>query len=460
MVKEFKGSIKMKRRRIIIMGAAGRDFHNFNTVFRNDPAYKVVAFTAAQIPGIANRRYPPPLSGPLYPRGIPVFPEEILSDLILTKKIDQVVFSYSDVSHESLMHKASMVLACGADFSLIGPDATMLKSRCPVVSVCAVRTGCGKSQVVRLFCDVLSRAGIKPVVVRHPMPYGNLIEQTLQRFELKEDLDRHQCTIEEREEYEHLLDHGAIVYAGIDYKRILLRAEKEARLIIWDGGNNDLPFFRPDREIVVTDPLRLGHETAWYPGEVNLRRASMVVINKVNAAAAATVRQMEENIRKVNRQAEIVRTESAVRVTDGEMMRGKRVLVIEDGPSMTHGSMPSGAGLAAAIGYGAEVVDPRDWAVGSIRDTYSEYPHIGQVLPAMGYWQKQLEELAATIENVPCDLVLTATPIDLERIIKTSKQILRVNYDISEQNGNLLEETILGMACLNKMKKGPAKQGR
>lgn len=442
------------------MGAAGRDFHNFNTVFRSDPACRVVAFTAAQIPGIANRRYPPVLAGRLYPRGIPVFSEEKLSDLIRRKKIDQVIFSYSDISHESLMHKASMVLACGADFRLIGPDATMLSSRCPVVSVCAVRTGCGKSQVVRLFCDVLNRAGIKPVVVRHPMPYGDLGKQALQRFEEKEDLDRHQCTIEEREEYEHLLDHGAIVYAGVDYKKILQTAEKEARLIIWDGGNNDLPFFRPDMEIVVTDPLRLGHETSWYPGEVNLRRASMVLINKVNAAEAMDIRRLEENIRKVNKQAVIVRTESIVSVTEGEMMRGKRILVIEDGPSITHGSMPSGAGFAAAIRYGGEAVDPREWAVGSIRDIYSAYPHIGKVLPAMGYWPKQLKDLASTIENVPCDLVLSATPIDLKRIIKTGKKILRVNYDISEQNGNLLKETILRMGCQEKMPVGTANPAR
>ncbi|AJY68724.1 GTPase [Geobacter sulfurreducens] len=431
----------MKRKRIIIMGAAGRDFHNFNCCFRDNPACRVVAFTATQIPYISDRRYPAELAGTLYPHGIPIFPEEQLEELIRRLRAEQVVFAYSDVAHERLMHTASRVLACGADFTLLGPDATMLASRLPVVSVCAVRTGCGKSQVVRYFCDILRERGIRPVVVRHPMPYGDLAAQAVERMESMADLDRFRCTIEEREEYEHLLDHGAIVYAGVDYRRILRRAEKEAAVIIWDGGNNDLPFFRPDLEIVVADPLRPGHETSWYPGEVNLRRAAVVVVNKVNAAEPAAVAAVEGAARSANPSAALVRTESVITVADGERIRGKRVLVIEDGPTITHGSMPSGAGLAAARQYGAaEVVDPRPWAAGSLRDVYAAWPHIGPVLPAMGYSPAQVADLALTIDSVPCDLVVAATPIDIARLTGTGRPVLRAFYNVVEGEGAPLRQ--------------------
>ncbi len=436
----------MKPARIIIMGAAGRDFHNFNCCFRNNPDFRVVAFTAAQIPYIAQRRYPAALAGKLYPRGIPIHPEEELPELIRRKRVDQVVFAYSDISHEELMHTASLVLACGADFRLIGPESTMLKSKKPVVSVCAVRTGCGKSQVVRYFCDILVEKGIRPVVVRHPMPYGDLVRQEVERFAVESDLERYQCTIEEREEFEPLLKHGAVIYAGVDYGKILHRAEKEAELIIWDGGNNDLPFFRPDLEVVVADPLRPGHETAWYPGEVNLRRAGIVVINKVNAADPAAVAAVEAAVRSVNPDAAVVHTASLVSAAEGERIRGKRVLVVEDGPTVTHGSMPGGAGLAAAQQYGAaEIVDPRPWVVGSLAEAFARYPHIGPVLPAMGYRPEQVGDLTETIAAVPCDLVLAATPIDLGRLVQVEKPILGISYDIAETNGTPLRDALLGI---------------
>ncbi len=434
----------MKRTPVIIMGAAGRDFHNFNCCFRNDPSSRVVAFTAAQIPYIANRRYPPSLAGPRYPHGIPIRPEEELSDLIRRHKVRQVVFAYSDIAHTELMHKASQVLACGADFRLMGPDATMLRARRPVVSVCAVRTGCGKSQVVRYFCDILREQGVRPVVVRHPMPYGDLARQAVERFATGADLDHFACTVEEREEYEHLLAHGAVVYAGVDYGKILRQAEREAELIIWDGGNNDLPFFRSDLEVVVADPLRAGHETAWYPGEVNLRRAGVVVVNKVNAAESAQVDAVEEAVRRVNPAALLVRTASPVTAAEGDRIRGKRVLVVEDGPTITHGSMPSGAGLAAARQYGAgEVMDPRPWAQGSFGEIYRRFPHIGPVLPAMGYRPEQVADLARTIDAVPCDLVLAATPIDLARLVQVSRPIVRIGYAIAEPAGTPLRDRFL-----------------
>lgn len=423
------------------MGAAGRDFHNFNCCFRDNAAYRVVAFTAAQIPYISKRRYPPTLSGTLYPRGIPIYPETELPELIQQQHINQVIFAYSDISHVELMHTASRVLACGADFRLIGPSATMLKSRRPVVSVCAVRTGCGKSQVVRYLCDLLVDRGIKPVVVRHPMPYGDLARQEVERFAQNSDLERYKCTVEEREEFEHLLALGAVVYAGVDYQKILQQAEAETDLIIWDGGNNDLPFFLSDMEIVVADPLRPGHETTWYPGEVNLRRANLVVINKVNAADPAAISSVESSVRRVNPAATIIRTASVVSAQDEELIKGKRVLVVEDGPTVTHGSMPSGAGLAAALQYGAaEVVDPRPWVQGSLTEIFSRYPHIGPVLPAMGYRPEQVMELSATIAAVPCDLVLAATPIDLARLVKTTRRIVRIAYNITETTGTPLRD--------------------
>lgn len=426
----------MSRANILIMGAAGRDFHNFNLCFRNNQGFRVVAFTAAQIPGIAGRRYPPSLSGPLYPKGIPIHHEEILEELIDKHRINQVVFSYSDISHAELMHKASRVLAHGADFRLMGPAATMLKSKRPVISVCAVRTGCGKSQLTRYIAGIINNMGLKPVVVRHPMPYGNLATQAVERFGDLEDLNFYQCTIEEREEFEPLLDNGVTLFAGIDYARILRAAEKEGDVIIWDGGNNDLPFFRPDMEITIADPLRAGDETAYYPGEVNLRRAAIVVINKINAAAPGQIEAVASAVSALNPAARIIKTISSVTMADPAAVRGKRALVIEDGPTITHGGLSSGAGLAAAKSFGAlEAVDPRKYAVGSISEAFHIYPHIGPVLPALGYSAGQVEELRLTIEATPCDIVLSATPIDLGRLLELSKPIERVFYQIEEEPG-------------------------
>ena len=424
----------MKRIRTIIMGAAGRDFHNFNVCFRENPQFRVIAFTAAQIPYVANRRYPPSLSGKLYPRGIPIFPEGELEDLMYKHRIQHVVFSYSDISYQALMHIASRVLAHGADFSLIGPDATMLKSRRPVISVSAVRTGCGKSEVTRYLADILKAQGIKPIVIRHPMPYGNLTVQEVERFEQLEDLALHRCTIEEREEFEPLLQHNIVVYAGVDYEKIIRRAEREGDVIIWDGGNNDVPFIRANLEITVADPLRVGDEVAFYPGEVNLRRAAAVVINKCNTAPAASVEQLKKTIVAINPDAVVIKTASEISVADPAAVRGKNVLVIEDGPTITHGNMPSGAGLIAALQNGAaQVIDPRSYAVGSLADIYRTYPHIGPVLPAMGYRPEQVEELRQTVAAVPCDLVLIATPIDLSRITPIVHPVLHVRYDIAEE---------------------------
>ncbi|KAF0218525.1 MAG: GTPase-like [Geobacteraceae bacterium] len=438
----------MKRERVVIMGAAGRDFHNFNVCFRDNPAFRVVAFTAAQIPYIADRIYPPSLAGRLYPRGIPIHDESKLDELIKRQRINQVVFSYSDVAYSELMHKASQVMAAGADFRLLGPDATMLKSRKPVISVCAVRTGCGKSEITRYLCDMLSEMGIKPVVVRHPMPYGNLSAQSVERFESLEDLTLYHCTIEEREEFEPLLSHGVVVYAGIDYKRILRRAEREGEVIIWDGGNNDFSFFRPDMEITVVDPLRIGDETAYFPGEVNLRRAQVVVINKTNAALAANIQALEQTVAALNPSALLVKTDSEITVSDPVAIKGKSVLVVEDGPTITHGKMPNGAGFAAAGKFGAgRIIDPRPYAAGSIAEVFRTYPHIGPVLPAMGYRDDQIEELRRTIEAVPCDMVLSATPIDIERLMSFTKPVNRVFYDIAEQKEAPLRAIISGFVA-------------
>jgi predicted GTPase len=423
----------MRIKNVIIMGAAGRDFHNFNIHFRNNPNYKVRAFTATQIPFIAGRRYPPSLAGSLYPAGIPVILEAELEMAINKYRINEVVFAYSDVLHLDLMHKASLVLAAGADFRLMGPDSTMLKSCRPVISVCAVRTGCGKSQVSRYICGIVRDSGSKPVVVRHPMPYGDLGKQAVERFSHFEDLSLFKCTIEEREEYEPLIQAGAVVYAGIDYREILREAEKEGDVIIWDGGNNDFPFFRPDLEITIVDPLRIGDETAYYPGEVNLRRAGIVLINKVNAATAEDLLDLEARVRSINPAATMIKTVSKITVDAAEEIAGKNVLVIEDGPTVTHGGMASGAGLAAAREFNAgSVVDPRPYAVGSLREAYRNYPHMDHVLPAMGYRAEQIDELKNTIESIPCDLVLSATPIDLNRIMTLSKPVKRVFYDIEE----------------------------
>ena len=421
----------MSRTRVVIMGAAGRDFHNFNTVFRNDQAYEVVAFTATQIPNIEGRPYPAQLAGALYPQGIPIFPEADLLDLIRQYDVDQVVFAYSDVRHEYVMHKASAVLAAGADFRLIGMKTTAIRSCKPVVAVCAVRTGSGKSQTTRHVSDTLQRMGHKVVAVRHPMPYGDLVAQAVQRFADYSDLDRHKCTIEEREEYEPHLDRGVVVYAGVDYEAILRQAEQEADIIIWDGGNNDLPFYRPDLYIVVADPHRPGHELSYHPGEANLRAADVVVINKIDTADLAHIAQVRENVRAVNPRATIVEAASPIFVDDPDDICGKRVLVVEDGPTLTHGEMAYGAGVVAARRFGAaEIVDPRPYAVGSILETFAKYPTTGPVLPAMGYGDKQICDLQDTINATPCDLVIIATPIDLGKLLEIYRPYQRVRYEL------------------------------
>jgi predicted GTPase len=418
---------------ILILGAAGRDFHNFNVVFRNQPEYCVVGFTATQIPGIANRRYPAVLAGPAYPYGIPIFPEHNFEKLITELGVDAVVFSYSDISHQNLMHLASRAVAAGADFWLLGTGHTQLKSSLPVVSVCAVRTGCGKSPVARLVASELLRNGLRPVVIRHPMPYGDLAEQAVQRFASMEDLDSQLCTIEEREEYEPHIQEGTVVYAGVDYEKILRQAEKEADVILWDGGNNDTPFYASDLEIVVADPHRAGHELSYFPGEVNLRRANVMVINKVNTASALNVETVKENVRRHNPWAMILETASKVSVPTPELIKNRRVLVVEDGPTLTHGEMPYGAGVVAAREFGAaELVDPRPYAVGSVQSSFEQFGQLTNLLPAMGYSAMQRHELEETINRVPCDLVLVATPIDLARVIKLNKPYLRVTYEVEE----------------------------
>ena len=418
---------------ILILGAAGRDFHNFNVVFRDNDEYHVVAFTATQIPDIANRRYPPELAGSLYPDGIPIFEEKDLERIVREHEVDAVVFSYSDISHQKLMHLGSRAVAAGADFWLLGTEHTQIKSLVPVVSICAVRTGCGKSPLSRLVASELRREGWNPVVIRHPMPYGDLAAQAFQRFATMEDLDLQQCTIEEREEYEPHIRQGTVVYAGVDYEQIIRRAEKEADIIIWDGGNNDTPFYASDLEIVVADPLRPGHELSYFPGEVNLRRADVVVINKVDTAEQRDIETVRQNIRIHNPNAVIVETACRVSVSSPELVKGQRVLVVEDGPTLTHGEMPYGAGVVAARRWeAAELVDPRPYAFGSIRSTYERFPHLTRLLPAMGYSAMQRHELEETINRVPCDLVLVATPIDLARVIKLNKPCLRVTYEVED----------------------------
>ncbi len=426
------------------MGAAGRDFHNFNVYFRSNDAYEVVAFTATQIPGIEGRNYPTELAGPNYPRGIPILHEDQLSRLIKEYDVDQVVFAYSDVSHEYVMHKASMVLASGADFRLMGPKTTMLKSKVPVISVCAVRTGSGKSQTSRQVAKILKSKSLRVAAIRHPMPYGDLRKQVWQRFASYEDLDRHECTIEEREEYEPHVDNGIVVYAGVDYEKILREAEKESDVIVWDGGNNDLPFYKTDLSIVVADPHRAGHELAYHPGETNLRMANVVIINKVDTADPQKVKQVKENVKSVNPEATVLDAASPVTADNPDLIRGKRVLVIEDGPTLTHGGMPYGAGVIMAKNSGAsEIVDPRPYAVGSIREAYRKYPHLGALLPALGYGEKQVAELKETIDRVPCDVVVIGTPIDLRRIIAIGKPTVRVKYELKVL-GPISLEQILG----------------
>jgi predicted GTPase len=420
-------------KKVLILGAAGRDFHNFNVLFRNDLDYDVAAFTATQIPDIAGRRYPPELAGRLYPDGIPIFEEKDLEKLITENEIDVVVFSYSDISHQNLMHLASRALAAGADFWLLGTEHTQLESHVPVISICAVRTGCGKSPVSRLVAAELRRHGRKLVAIRHPMPYGDLTAQAVQRFATMEDLDIQKCTIEEREEYEPHIRQGTVVYAGVDYEKILRRAEQEADVILWDGGNNDTSFYKSDLEIVVVDPHRPGHELAYYPGEVNLRRADVIVINKVDTAQPRDIETVRQNIRLNNPTAAVFEMACRVTVATPDSVRGKRVLVVEDGPTLTHGEMPYGAGVVAARQSGAaELVDPRPYAVGSIRGTYERYTHLTSLLPAMGYSAMQRHELEETIRRTPCDLVVIATPIDLTRVINIDKPSLRVTYDVEE----------------------------
>ncbi|MDD8030521.1 MAG: cyclic 2,3-diphosphoglycerate synthase [Acidobacteriota bacterium] len=432
-------------KKVIIMGAAGRDFHNFNVFFRDNKEYRVVAFTATQIPDIEGRKYPAALAGKLYPKGIPIFSEAELPDLIKTHKVDEVHFAYSDVSHEYVMNKASEVLAAGANFVLLGPNDTMIKSRKPVVSICAVRTGSGKSQTTRKVALTLKAKGRRVVVIRHPMPYGDLVKQKVQRFATYEDLDRHECTIEEREEYEPHIDNGIVVYAGVDYGAILKQAEKEADIILWDGGNNDFSFYKSDLEIVVVDPHRAGHELRYHPGETNFRRADVLVVNKIDTADPEKVKLVMDNIKKVNPRAKIIKANSPIFVDDGSEIRGKRVLVIEDGPTLTHGGMAYGAGIVAAKKYqAAEIIDPRSNAVGSIKKTFAKYNHLDKVLPAMGYGEKQMKELAATINKIDCDLVVSATPIDLNRVIKINKPMLRVRYELEEVGTPNLKTVLKG----------------
>jgi predicted GTPase len=419
---------------VLLLGAAGRDFHNFNVFFRHNLDYRVVAFTATQIPDIAGRRYPAVLSGRLYPDGIPIVEEKDLENLIEEYSVDIVVFSYSDISHQNLMHLASRAGAAGADFWLLSAERTQIASQVPVISVCAVRTGCGKSPVSRLIADELRRHGRRAVVVRHPMPYGDLAAQAVQRFADMEDLERHDCTIEEREEYEPHIRQGTIVYAGVDYEKILRQAEKEADVILWDGGNNDTPFYKSDLEVVVVDPHRPGHELSYYPGEVNLRRADVLVINKVDTAQQHDIETVRRNIRINNPGAVVCETACRVSIDTPELVKGKRVLVVEDGPTLTHGEMPYGAGVVAARQCGAaELIDPRPYAVGSIRTTYERYRHLTSLLPAMGYSDMQRHELEETIRRTPCDLVIIATPIDLARVIKLERPNLRVTYQVEER---------------------------
>jgi predicted GTPase len=426
--------------RVLILGAAGRDFHNFNTYFRTNPLYDVVAFTATQIPNIAGRRYPGELAGDRYPDGIPIFTEDALERLVGEYEIDVVAFSYSDVSHEHVMHLASRTLAAGADYLLLGPRHTALKSRVPVASVCAARTGSGKSQTSRRVAEMLGELGQRTVVVRHPMPYGDLARQAVQRFATYADLALHDVTIEEREEYEPHLAAGRIVYAGVDYERILRAAEAEADVVIWDGGNNDLPFYQPDLHIVVVDPHRADHSAHFHPGEANVRMADLVIINKVDTAKPEDIDRARATVTALNPRAQIVLAASPIRVDDPAQITGRRVLVLEDGPTLTHGGMSFGAGWVAARQHGAkEIVDPRPYAVGSIRETFERYPNTGAVLPAMGYGPTQVRELAETIARVPADIVLIGTPIDLRQLIPLDKPAMRVRYDLAEQGDGLLQ---------------------
>jgi len=432
----------MKKKNVIILGAAGRDFHDFNTYFRDNEEYNVKAFTATQIPDIVGRTYPSVLAGKLYPKGIPIKDEKELSNLIKELDVDECVFSYSDVPHEYVMHLASTVLANGADFRLIGPKKIMLKSSKPVIAVCAVRTGSGKSQTSRKIVKWLKENNIKAVAIRHPMPYGDLAKQAVQRFETYEDMDKYECTIEEMEEYEPYIQRGLVVYAGVDYEKILRKAEKEANVIIWDGGNNDVPFYKPDLHIVVADPHRAGHELKYHPGETNLRMANVIIINKVGTAKPKDVEIVLKNIKLVNPNATVIKANSPVKVENEDEVKGKKVVVVEDGPTLTHGEMPYGAGYVAAKNLKCEIIDPRKYAVGTIKKTFEKFKHLTEILPAMGYGKKQMEELQETINKAECDAVIIGTPIDLGRHIKINKPSYRVEYNLEEIGKPDLKEVL------------------
>lgn len=424
------------------MGAAGMDFHVFNTYFRDNEEYEVVGFTAAQIPNIEGRNYPVELAGSLYPEGIPIFTESSLSQLISEHSVDQVVLAYSDLPHLEVMHKASIVIASGADFRLMGANQVMVKPNVPVVAVCAVRTGAGKSQTTRRVTKILRSAGKRVVVIRHPMPYGDLWKQICQRFESREDMDKHDCTIEEREEYETHIDNGIVVYAGVDYQEILNAAQKEADVIVWDGGNNDLPFYQPNVHFVVADPHRPGHELAYHPGEANLRRADVVIINKIQTAAPQDIEVVEQNIRSANPKAQIIKAASPITVEDPDAVKGKRILAVEDGPTLTHGEMQYGAAWLASKDLASEIIDPRPAAVGSIKEVYAKFTHLGKILPAMGYGSEQIKELEQTINGSDCDIVVIGTPIDLGRLLTIEKPSVRVKYELAE-TGELTLEHVL-----------------
>ena len=434
------------KKNVIIIGAAGRDFHNFNTVYRDNPNYNVVAFTAAQIPDIDGRKYPKELAGELYPDGIPIIPEQDLEKVIKEHDIDKCVFSYSDVSYDFVMKISARVNAAGANFTLIGPKATMIKSSKPVISVSAVRTGCGKSQTSRKIVEILNQKGLKVIAIRHPMPYGNLNDQKVQRFAEIDDLKKHKCTIEEMEEYEPYVTGGNVIYAGVDYEQILKAVENDPKgcdIVLWDGGNNDFPFYKPDLAITVVDPHRPGHEISYYPGEVNLRTSEIIVINKIDSADFKDIQTVRGNITEANPNAKVIDAASTIKVDDASKIKGKRVLVIEDGPTLTHGEMKIGAGVVAAKRYGAaELIDPREFAVGKLKETYEKYPNIGTLLPAMGYGEQQVRDLEETIRNTDCDSVIIATPIDLNRICKIDKPNTRVYYDLQEIGSPNLQEVL------------------
>jgi predicted GTPase len=433
----------MAKRKVVIMGAAGRDFHNFNCLFRDNAEVEVVAFTATQIPDIEGRVYPPELAGKLYPKGIPILAESDLERVIREQKVDEVWFSYSDVSHQYVMDKGSHVVAWGASFGICSAERTMIKSTKPVIAIVAVRTGVGKSQTTRYVSNILKKLGKKVVAIRHPMPYGDLAKQACQRFETYADLDLHDCTIEEREEYEPHIDNGFIVYAGVDYERILREAEKEADVILWDGGNNDTPFYKPDLHITLVDPHRAGHELTYYPGETNLLMADLLIVNKVQTADPVKVEEVIDNCRKYNPRARVIKCASKITVDKPELIAGKRALVIEDGPTLTHGGMTYGAGWFAAKNAGAsEIVDPKPYAVGTIAETFKKYPNAGAILPAMGYSDQQIADLEASINGTPCDVVVEGTPIDLSRVLKVDKPLAGVTYELEELDGHVIEEMV------------------